>query len=46
MGIYDQFSNGLKSVRKEIKREHVLWIYQSAKDNMPIDIIFEQMNIA
>lgn len=45
-GAYYQFSNGLNSARKETQREHVLWIYQNAQNNMPIDFIFEQMNIA
>jgi len=45
-GSYYQFGNGLKSARKGTQREHVLWIYQSAQDNMPIDMIFQQMNIS
>jgi hypothetical protein len=40
------FAEGLKNTRNRVKKEHITWIYQKAKNDVPLDEIFELMKVA
>lgn len=42
----DSFSKGLLICRNEVKKDNIQWIYESAKNNVPIETVFRVMNIA
>ena len=44
-GSFCYLGESLISIRKETKRHRVEWIYQSAQNKVPIEVIFEQLNI-
>lgn len=44
-GSFCCLGESLISIRKETKRHRVEWIYQSAQNKVPIEVIFEQLNI-
>ncbi len=43
---YCQFGCGIVIVRKDVQKQRIQWIYDQAKNNIPIDEIFEQLKLA
>lgn len=40
------FSEGLKNARRDVKQHQISWIYQQARSGIPLEHVFQDLNVA